>query len=217
MLLLGDGRLPSGGHAHSGGLEEAVNAGRVRDVASLEGFLRGRLTTTGLAAAALAATSCSGAHSWEVLEAEADARTASPALRESSRRQGRQLLRTGLVLWPGPVLHGLAAASGPAGPHHPVALGAVGRAAGLSPADAALVAAHGAVAGPASAAVRLLSLDPVATYALLARLGTEVDATAARASGLAGGPLASLPCLTAPLLDIGAESHALREVALFAS
>jgi urease accessory protein len=45
LLLLADARLPAGGHAHSGGLEAAVAAGRVVDAASLDGFLRGRLAT----------------------------------------------------------------------------------------------------------------------------------------------------------------------------
>ena len=45
LLLLADGRLPSGAHAHSGGLEAAVAAGRVTDLDSLTGFLHGRLAT----------------------------------------------------------------------------------------------------------------------------------------------------------------------------
>ncbi len=31
LLVLADGRLPAGGHAHSGGFEAAVSAARVRD------------------------------------------------------------------------------------------------------------------------------------------------------------------------------------------
>jgi urease accessory protein len=58
LLVLADGRLPAGGHAHSGGLEAAVASGRVRDVAGLDGFLRGRLATSGLVAAAFAAAAC---------------------------------------------------------------------------------------------------------------------------------------------------------------
>ncbi|MFV2120289.1 urease accessory protein UreF, partial [Streptomyces sp. Act-28] len=55
LLVLADGRFPAGGHAHSGGVEPAVRAGRVQDAADLERFCRGRLHTTGLTAAALAA------------------------------------------------------------------------------------------------------------------------------------------------------------------
>ncbi|MYX51130.1 urease accessory protein UreF, partial [Streptomyces sp. SID8385] len=51
LLVLADGRFPAGGHAHSGGAEEAVGAGRIRDAADLGAFCRGRLHTAGLVAA----------------------------------------------------------------------------------------------------------------------------------------------------------------------
>lgn len=38
-LLLVDSRFPGGGHAHSGGLEEAVSRRLVTDEATLRGFL----------------------------------------------------------------------------------------------------------------------------------------------------------------------------------
>ena len=40
LLLLADGRFPSGGHAHSGGLEAAVVRERVRDLADRLGLQR---------------------------------------------------------------------------------------------------------------------------------------------------------------------------------
>ncbi|WP_445548284.1 urease accessory UreF family protein, partial [Frankia sp. CiP1_Cm_nod1] len=58
LLLLADGRLPAGGHAHSGGIEAATVDGSVTDLAGLKRFLRGRLATTGLVSAAFAAAAC---------------------------------------------------------------------------------------------------------------------------------------------------------------
>ncbi|HMC80052.1 MAG TPA: urease accessory UreF family protein, partial [Acidimicrobiia bacterium] len=84
LLLLADGRFPGGGHAHSGGLEPAVADGAVEDLASLESFLAGRLLTTGEVDAWLAAAACAGADPLE-LDAEADARCPSAALRQASR------------------------------------------------------------------------------------------------------------------------------------
>jgi len=244
LLLLTDGRLPAGVHAHSGGIEAAVTAGRVRDVADLERFLRGRLATAGLVAAAFAAAGVLGAPSnrdggpstrdsgpstrdggsstrdggpglWDDLDAELDARTPSPALRRASRTQGRALLRAGRAMWTLP--------STDPNLHHPVALGVVGAAAGLAPVQVALAAGYGAVTGPASAAVKVLALDPYPVHALLARLAgacAEVAdravAAAARATG-PGGSLADLPAAGAPLLDLDAEQHATWEVRLFAS
>jgi urease accessory protein len=101
--------------------------------------------------------------------------------------------------------------------HHPVALGVVAAAAGVDPRGAAEVAAYGAIAGPATAAVRLLALDPLAVHALLADLAAECDAIAGRACSTMDGPLEDLPAATAPLLDISAEQHATWEVRLFAS
>jgi urease accessory protein len=209
LLVLADGRLPAGGHAHSGGLEAAVSSGRVRDLGGLDGFLRGRLATGGLVAAAFAAVACARTAEWPVWDAGLDARTPSPALRRASRAQGRALLRAGRAMWPAPAVG--------REPHHPVALGAVARAAGLGPAEAAVAAAHGTVTGPASAAVRLLGLDPYAVHAQLAALAPECDRIAADAASRIAADVDDLPAAGAPLLDIGAEHHAGWEVRLFAS
>jgi urease accessory protein len=146
------------------------------------------------------------------LDAEADARTPSPAQREASRRQGRALLRTARAAWPGPWLADLAAAPQP--PHHAVVLGATAAAAGCSPGEAALIAAYLTVTGPASAAVRLLALDPIEVSATIARLASAIETAAARG---AAADTDDLPYPSAPALDLYAEAHARTEVRLFAS
>jgi urease accessory protein len=212
LLLLADGRFPSGGHAHSGGLETAVAAGLVHDLTSLASFLEGRLRSAGLVAAGLAAAAaaCGSRTELTALDVEADARTPSPALRLASRRQGRQLVRAASTVWPGAVWNRL----GPS-PHQPIAVGAAAAAAELSPCDAALVAAHGAVSGPATAVVRILALDPLAVAAVIAELAPAVDQVAESAAAAAGR--GDVPAAGAPLLDLGAEQHATWEVRLFAS
>jgi len=219
-MLLADARFPGGGHAHSGGVEPAAAAGTVTDVASLELFLCGRLRTAGLTAAGLAAAACARAGpaaaagpAWDELDAEADARTPSPAQREASRRQGRGLLRAARAAWPG--AHWLDHLGRQ--PHHAVVLGAAAAAAGCIPAEAARIAAYQAVAGPASAAVRLLALDPMQATAIVARLAPAIDETASRAARGAEGPLAGLPFPSAPALDLLAQAHARSEARLFES
>jgi urease accessory protein len=269
-LLLSDSRFPAGGHAHSGGVEPAVTAGTVTGLGTLEVFLRGRLQTAGLVAAAIAAVACAHAGAgartpgagngpggdqgngaggesaalvrddgfWSELDAEADARTPAPALREASRRQGRALLRTARVAWPGAAgLAGLTGAAGlvgaggtreargggagrrdyRGGPHHAVVLGAAAAAAGCGPAEAARIAAYQAVAGPVSAAVRLLALDPMRATGVLAGLAADIDQVAGLGASYAGLPPADLPCPSAPALDLLAETHIDAEVRLFES
>ncbi|MFF7678358.1 urease accessory protein UreF [Actinacidiphila glaucinigra] len=219
LLLLADGRFPAGGHAHSAGAEAAVTAGRITGPGTLEDFCRGRLHTAGLVAAALAAAAAAGADPLALDEA-ADARTPSPALRQTARRLGRQMMRAARAAWPSPGLDALATAR-PRGAHQPVVLGVTARAAGLTPLDAALAAAYEAVTGPATAAVRLLSLDPFEVTAVLARLAPDLDEVAARAADAAHRCLTegagALPAASAPLLDVYAEAHAGWPVRLFAS
>jgi urease accessory protein len=176
-----------------------------------------------------------GVDLWDLLDREADARTPAPAQRAASRRQGRALLRAARVTWPNDGGLARLAASGAAtaravagagagasgeyrgGPHHAVVLGAAAAAAGCGAGDAARIAAYQSVAGAASAAVRLLALDPMLATAVLARLTGDVDQIAERAAAAADGPLEELPCPSAPALDLLAEAHVRAEVRLFES
>jgi urease accessory protein len=228
LLTLADSRLPAGGHTHSGGVEQAIAAGIVHDPRSLEVFLRRRLTTAGATAAGLAAAACRAARPGEQrraslarLDAEADARTPSPALRQASRQQGRGLVRVGRRAWPTAAWDDL-----PAHPHHPLALGVAAAAAGLLPADAAQAAAYLSITGSATAAQRLLAMDPITVATVTARLAAEVDAVGAGADQAAAGEPAPvdgepgpvwLPAGTDPLLDLLAEVHADRDDRYFAS
>ncbi|MFF3848134.1 urease accessory protein UreF [Streptomyces sp. NPDC002328] len=219
LLVLADGRFPAGGHAHSGGAEEAVKAGRITGPESLESFCRGRLHTAGLVAAGIAAAAAAGADPAE-LDAAADARTPSPALRLVGRKLGRQLMRAARAVWPSAELDALACQF-PKGAHQAVVLGLAARSAGLGPEDAAYCAVYESVSGPTSAVVRLLSLDPFAAVGVLGRLAPELDRVVDRAvsAGVAvlDGGVGVLPSASGPLLEIGAEVHAGWAVRLFAS
>ncbi|MGW1892666.1 urease accessory protein UreF [Streptomyces sp. NPDC002004] len=219
LLVLADGRFPAGGHAHSGGAEAAVAAGRITGAASLEDFCRGRLHTTGVVSAALAAAAALGVDPL-ALDDAGDARTPSAALRTAARRLGRQLMRAARAAWPHPELDALARAR-PRGAHQPVVLGVAARAAGLGGEDAAYCSAYESVSGPSTAVVRLLSLDPFDATAVLARLAPELDLVARRAAEAArktvDDGVDALPSASAPLLEIGAEAHAAWPVRLFAS
>jgi urease accessory protein len=219
-LVLADARFPGGGHVHSGGLEEAVTRRLVFDVPSLQSFLAGRLRTAGLVAASFAAAACRtagtrpghaavGGPTFAQLDAELDARTPSTAQREASRSQGRGTLRAVRAAWPSPVYDEL----GPR-PHHPILVGAVCGIAGEPAAEAARCVAYLAISGPASAAVRLLGLDPFAVNAALVQLEPALDDVVGTAT------TDDLPAPGAPVLDLMAQAHVDRRrerLRLFAS
>jgi urease accessory protein len=216
LLLLADGRAPVGAYAHSFGLESAVDAGDVHDVATLSSFLDVRLATAGEVEAAFAAAVGArlsalpaGARIVDVL-AEADeelaARIPPAPLRAASRELGRHLLRLAVRAWPSTELVALRGAR-PEGWLQPVALGVVAARTGCPPLETATLSAYGLASGIASAGIRLLGLDPIEVTATLARLGDAIDAVAVGAAGRATLPFAALPCWSAPLTDVRAEHH----------
>ena len=246
LLLLLDSRAPAGTHHHSGGMEAAVGTGLVTGLADLEDFCRTKLRTSARVAAAFAAASCrlqadsaertavlppdpvtaasaenprapSPAAQWATLDAEFDARTPSEAMRAASRQLGGGLRRLLRSLVPDADLVTPWVRCGRPAPHHPLVLGAGVSLAGGTPELAARAAALSACASPASAAVRLLGLDPFAVQAMLARLAPGIDECARCAAKYAAEPPSALPSDGAPALDLLADFHLTAEVRLFAS
>jgi urease accessory protein len=205
LLALADSRLPTGGHVHSGGVEEAVASGLVVDLDTLRAFLRRRIATQGLITASVAAAVHTGSLEVAAADCETDARTPAPAARRASRAQGRGLVRLARRVWPDSGWDGL----GPT-PHLGVAAGAVGAAAGIGAQHTALSVVYTTMTGSATAAQRLLALDPGDVAALTFELSGMCDQTA----DLACKELADL---SDPLLDVLAQRHDSRERPLFAS
>ena len=125
LLVLADSRLPTGGHVHSGGVEEAIASGLVTDVGTLRAFLRRRIRTSGLVR-----------HRWRrpCTPARCPSPTPTPKPTPAHRRpprggasraQGRGLARLAGRVWPDADWDALGA-----DPHLAVAAGAVGAPAG---------------------------------------------------------------------------------------
>ena len=205
LLALADSRLPTGGHVHSGGVEEAVTSRLVVDLATLEAYLRRRIRTSGLVTASIAAAVHRGDLGVDAADAETDARTPAPASRQSSRAQGRGLLRLARRVWPDGDWNVL----GPK-PHLAVAAGLVGVVSGLEPAQSALSIIYTTMTGTATAAQRLLALDPADVAALTFTLAELCEQTAHDAA-------CGLSDLSDPLLDELAQCHARRPRPLFVS
>jgi urease accessory protein len=205
LLALADSRLPTGGHVHSGGVEEAVTSGLVVDLPTLRAFLRRRIRTHGLVTASLAAAVHAGTLSISDADGETDARTPAPAARSASRAQGRGLVRLARKVWPQRdwAVVGVK-------PHLAVAAGAVGAASGLLPEQTATSVVYTTMTGSATAAQRLLALDPGDVAALTFELSALCDQTAAEAAK-------ELADLSDPLLDTLAQRHVERDRPLFMS
>ena len=220
LLLLADARFPAGGHAHSAGVEAAVAIGDVRDLGSLDRYLRARLATTGRVDAAFAAAVCAAAIDGRLdaelltrLDAEYSARVPSPYLRSVSRRLGRQLVRAAVRTWPSPALTRLA--SSPDGAHQAIVLGAAAAAVGATPDDTAGLAIHHLVGAVTSAAVRLLGLDPVEVATLhAAAAGSATDRLLHDRPWVVDDP-ADLPADGGSLTEILGEHHGSLSARLF--
>jgi urease accessory protein len=241
LLVLADGRLPTGGYAHSAGLEQAIRQGWVTDIGGLRDFLRGRLHTTGLMNAAFAVAAWNAVDESILaeaapatpsdaestpgpaatppaesalldLDAELIARTPSPALRRIGAWLGTLMLRSMRSIHPHPLLDGL-----PKDLQQPLVYGAVGRVLGLSDSDTAATILHEAVTGPATAAVKLMHIDPFQAHGAIIDLAADLDEAADRATDFGRGDPAEIPALSAPLSDFAAELHEGDNVRLFAS
>jgi urease accessory protein len=205
LLTLSDSRLPTGGHVHSGGVEEAVTSGLVVDLGTLRAFLRRRIRTSGLVTASVAAAVHAGTLSVTDADRETDARTPSPAARSASRAQGRGLTRLARRVWPAVDWTGVGTK-----PHLAVAAGVVGLAGRLAPEQTALTLVDTTMTGSATAAQRLLALDPGDVAAVTFELAPLCDEVAAAAAK-------ELADLSDPLLDVLAQRHVERDRPLFVS
>ncbi len=214
-MLLADGRFPAGTYAHSLGLEHAVSSGL--NAAQVPGFMRARLRLVAdpearLAVAARRAASAGGAAAALGVEAEWAARCPNPVLRESARRLGAGLLRSAAIAKPSALIDGYRALS-PATPRT-VALGVVAAAWEIDDETLARIALYDDAATVASAALKLLALDPAEASGWVAGLSASIAAAAA-AIAADMRPPAELPSPAAVGLEIAASIHADRRERLF--
>ena len=205
LLALADSRLPTGGHVHSGGMEEAVTAGLVVDLDTLRAYLRRRICTHGLVSASIAHAVHAGTLSVPDGDRETDARTPAPAARRASRAQGRGLARLARRVWPHIHWDTVGAT-----PHLAVVAGVVGQVSDLEPEQTALSVVYTTMTGSATAAQRLLALDPGDVAALTFGLSALCEQIAAEGAK-------ELADMSDPLLDALAQHHSQRERPLFAS
>ncbi len=212
-MLLADGRLPTGGHAYSAGLEPAMMSGL--PASQVPEFLRTRATTSsrveaGTAVAARHAV-LTGADIRAVDVAWA-ARTPAPAVREASIAQARGYLRLALRLWPAASsLVQMRAASW--SPCRPVVVGAIAAEAGLCADELVRVVIYDEAATAAGALLKLDPRDPAETTTWI--LDTCEYAEPQVASLAAITEPAGIPGAGTPQSEEWAQRHSLATHRLF--
>ncbi|MGW1108007.1 urease accessory protein UreF [Streptomyces sp. NPDC002540] len=200
LALLGDARLPSGGHAQSAGLEPALRAGTTS--AEVPAYLRTRLrTVTRVEAATAVVARAVAAGGGDLAEVEAAwaARTPSQALRANGRRLGRGYLRVLQALWPGPLDARARTWS------RPVVLGLLAHRAGMEPADLARLVGYDDAQTVTAALLKLEPQDPLLITAWVNGLLPDIDEMAGQVAHLRTP--AQIPAHGAPLIERWAETH----------
>ena len=192
LLHVCDSLFPTGGFAHSDGLEAAVAEGRVSSGADLGAWMDvvldeslGRSEALAVVLAWRAYTE-NRADDLEALDAEVHALRPSSTARTASRAMGARLLKTWRAIHPELAIDRLAGQ--PAGARNragaadlrvtlPVAFGSICASAGIDARAAAEGFIYTRLAATVSSAMRLMPIGQTEAHALLARTLARVPAT----------------------------------------
>lgn len=221
LLRLADGLFPTGGFAHSFGLETYVQAGVVRDAAGLDALLAAQLEggagPTDAVAVACAARSAAAGDLEACLDLDdrLDAMRWVPEFRAASVQMGRQTLRVAVATSAAPFLGAFArvVAEDRGAVHHATVFGVALGCRGVAPELAATAYLHSTAVLIVNAALRLVPLGQVEGQRVLASVGPRIARLAAVAAAARVDDLWSFT----PGLEIAGLRHAELEARLFRS
>jgi urease accessory protein len=210
LMLLADARLPTAGHTQSAGLEPAVvDSLRTHEVPDYVDLRLRTVTRVEAGTAVVALHYLRQGHQIADVEVAWAARTPSAAMRTTSYAMGRAQLRIVRRLWP---KHPSVAAL----KHRPpraVVLAAAADACGLSPRALARLVGYDDVQTVASAALKLLPLDPAEVAGWVLDALPAVDDLASEVAHLVEP--GAIPAAGAPQIEAWAEAHATADRRLF--
>lgn len=199
---LADSALPTGGFAHSGGLEAALQLGLV-GTGDLDAFLHEALWRCGAAALPWVAAAHAAPGRLTELDGACDAATPGLVANRASRAQGRAFLRAVADAYPRAIGElADAADDGPRACHLAPVFGAVLGRLGASGDEARRLFLFQATRATLQAAVRLGAAGPFEAQRLLAAIGPEAERVLRATAGRSTGEVAA----TSPLLDL-AQGH----------
>lgn len=221
LLHFADSGFPTGGYAHSFGLETYCQDGLVRGSEDLERYLVAQIEGSAgpcdatAAVGALRAAAREDLGACRAIDATLEAMKAVKEFRDGSRQMGRQTLRvaaalTGearLVRYAADVDQGLAPG------HHAVAYGLAAAALGWEPVAAATAYLYSTTALLVGAALRLLSMGQMDGQRVLWNLHPVIERVARKAATRDASDLWSF----APGIEIAGIRHETLDMRLFRS
>lgn len=221
LLHFSDSAFPTGGYAHSFGLERYCQAGIVTDADGVERFLLAQLegaagpTDATAAAGANRAMAAGDVDACGALDETLEAMKPVRELREGSRQMGRQTLRIAAQLTGDARLERYldAVNSGVAPGHHAVAFGMAAGALGWSAHDTAAGFLYSTTSLLVGAALRLLPMGQTDGQRVLWRLHPVIARVAREAAERETSQMWSF----SPGLDVQAMLHARLDTRLFRS
>lgn len=200
-----DSAFPSGGFAHSAGLEASVQHGQVADGDGVRAFARQAIAQCGRSALPLVTAAHQRPEAIAELDRLADVFLSNPVANRASRAQGRALLTSVARSFPDSPAASVEAglrADALAGHYAPV-FGCLFRALGVDLAEAQHAFLFIAARGVSSAAIRLGMVGAYEAQAMQAALAPLLDEVIRDCGGLAPHEIAQ----TAPLIDLFQSTH----------
>jgi urease accessory protein len=205
VLQIADSGFPTGGFAHSGGLEAAFVAGAVRSPDDLERFVGASLWNVGHAALPFVSAAHARPERVWSLDELVDVQLTNHVANRASRTQGRALLATSAAVFDEPAIALLSerASRRDVFVHLAPVYGAIVAALGLPRRDALGLYLLFSLRSTASAAVRLGIIGPHAAQRILNRHRATLDAVLAECDGLEPAEAAT----TSPVFELLGATH----------